>query len=143
MTSPNVISPAKISLIANRCAVPSGDYFLFYQPHVSLDSAALYIRLQKRRLQRGVYKAASTKHERLRNFLIKNRRPKRAACPVRCTPALEVESQLRRQRSRGNVVRPTEGGEEVVERVFVGQVNNGKLRTPFVLVAVKQIVMTE
>jgi hypothetical protein len=38
---------------------------------------------------------------------------------------LEVEADLCCQGSRGYVVRAAEGGEEVVERVFVGDVDTG------------------
>ena len=39
------------------------------------------------------------------------------ACP------LEIEGNLRRQRTRGYVVRSTEGGEEVVERELVSDID--------------------
>ena len=56
---------------------------------------------------------------------------------------LEVEPKFRRQRSRRHVVRPAEGGEEVVECILVRQVDDGELRAPFVFVAVEQVVMAD
>ena len=54
-----------------------------------------------------------------------------------------MKPKFRSQRSRCDVVRAAERGEEVVERVIVRQVDDGKLRTPFVLVAVEQVVMAD
>src|ERR1019366_8379533 len=62
---------------------------------------------------------------------------------VRLQPALEVESQFRGQRSRRHVMRSAERGKKVVERVLLRQVDDGQLRTPLVLVAVKEIVMPQ
>src|ERR1019366_7487032 len=57
--------------------------------------------------------------------------------------ALEVEPQLGGQRSRRHIMRSAERGKKVVERVLVRQVDDGQLRTPLVLVAVKEIVMPQ
>ena len=56
---------------------------------------------------------------------------------------LEVEAQLGRVAARRNVVCSAEGGEEVVERVLVGQVDDRELGAPFVFVPVKQVVVSE
>ena len=40
-------------------------------------------------------------------------------------------------------MRAAEGGEEVVERVFVGDVYRGKMQAPLVLVAVKEVVFAD
>ena len=56
---------------------------------------------------------------------------------------LEVKPELRGQRSWRHVMRPAEGRQEVVERVFVGHIDDCELRAPFVLVAMEQIVMPE
>ena len=53
----------------------------------------------------------------------------------------EMETELSRQRARCDVVRAAEGGEEVVERVLIGQVDGGKRQTPFVLLPVEEIVV--
>ncbi len=45
-----------------------------------------------------------------------------------------------RQRARGNVMRPAEGRKEVVERLFVHQVDNRELGAPLIPVAVKNVV---
>ena len=55
----------------------------------------------------------------------------------------EVESDLGGQSARGYVVRAAEGGEEVVERVFVGEVDAGQTQAPFVFVAIEEIVLTD
>ena len=54
-----------------------------------------------------------------------------------------MDSNLRRQRARSDVVRSAEGGEEVVERVLVGEVYAGKTKTPAVLLGVEEIVFTD
>ena len=63
----------------------------------------------------------------------------RALFQVRCV-RLEVKANFCCQRPRSDVVRSAEGGEEVVERVFVAHVHRRKTETPLVLVAVKEIV---
>jgi hypothetical protein len=40
-------------------------------------------------------------------------------------------------------VRSAEGGEEVIERVFVSNVYSGKTEAPFVFVAAEQVVVTD
>ena len=59
------------------------------------------------------------------------------------TLALEVEAYFGRQSARCDVVRAAEGGEEVVEGVFVGDVYACETETPFVLVAVEEIVFAD
>ena len=56
---------------------------------------------------------------------------------------LKVKPDLSRQRARCDVVRAAEGGKEVVQRIFVGQVDDGELSAPLVSVAVKQIVVSD
>lgn len=56
---------------------------------------------------------------------------------------LEVETDFRRQRAWRYVVRAAEGGKEVVERVFVGDVDGGKLRAPFEAFAVEEVVVAD
>ena len=56
-------------------------------------------------------------------------------------PALEVKSDLRRQRPRRHIMRPTEGRQKIVERIFIRDVDRGKPQAHFVLVAVEHIVM--
>ena len=56
---------------------------------------------------------------------------------------LEVEPQLCRVGPRGDEVRSTEGGEEVIERHFVGHVDHGKTQTPLVTVAAEQVVVPD
>jgi len=54
-----------------------------------------------------------------------------------------VEAYLSRQSARCDVVRAAEGGEEVVEGVLVGDVDAGETKTPFVLVAVEEVVLAD
>ena len=56
---------------------------------------------------------------------------------------LEVEADLRRQRSRCDVMRTAEGRKEVVERVFVGDVYAGQSKAPFVLIAIEEVVLAD
>jgi hypothetical protein len=56
---------------------------------------------------------------------------------------LEVEGEHGGNRTRRDVVRTAEGRKEVVERILVGQINNRYLTADFVLVAAKQVVMSE
>ena len=53
----------------------------------------------------------------------------------------KVESNLPRKRSRCYVVGAAERRKKVVERVFVGQVDDRQLRTHFVFISVKHVVM--
>jgi hypothetical protein len=56
---------------------------------------------------------------------------------------LKVEAQLRRKRARRNVVCSAKGGEEVVQRDAVRDVDRGQLQAPFVFVAVKQVIVAD
>lgn len=56
---------------------------------------------------------------------------------------LEVESDLRRQCTRRNVVRTAEGGKKVVQSVLVCDVDGRELETHFVFIAAKQVVMPD
>ena len=54
-----------------------------------------------------------------------------------------MEADLCRQRARCDVVRSAEGGEEVVERVLVGQVHAAETKTPAVLLGVEEVVFAD
>ena len=54
-----------------------------------------------------------------------------------------METYLCRHGTRGDVVRSAEGGEEVVKRVFVGDVDGGQAEAPFVAVAVEEVVLAD
>jgi len=70
--------------------------------------------------------------------------PDRAPCLFSATThKLEVEPEFRGDGPGRDVMSPAEGGKEVVERIFVGQVDKRKLRAPFVFVAAKQVVMAQ
>ena len=56
---------------------------------------------------------------------------------------LEVKAKLSSERTRRDVMRPAEGGKEVVQRVFVGQVDRGKLETHLVLIAAEDVVVPD
>src|ERR1700730_5446466 len=56
---------------------------------------------------------------------------------------LEMESHLNREGTRCHVVRATECGKEVVQRVVIGQIDRGKLKADLVLVPVKHIVVSD
>src|SRR5271163_3521954 len=56
---------------------------------------------------------------------------------------LEVETDLRGQGARRDVVRAAEGGEKIVNRFFVADVNGGQAETPLVAVAAEKIVVAE
>ena len=51
------------------------------------------------------------------------------------------ETQLSGKGARRDVVRAAEGGEEVVERVLVGQIDDRELRAPLVPVAMEDVVV--
>ena len=53
-----------------------------------------------------------------------------------------MEPKLSRQRARRHIVRPAEGREEVIQRRFVGDVDGGKRKTPFVMIAFEQVVVS-
>src|SRR3984893_14835185 len=56
---------------------------------------------------------------------------------------LEMESHLNREGTRCHVVRATECGKEVVQRVLIGQIDRGKLQADLVLVPVKHVVVSD
>ena len=56
---------------------------------------------------------------------------------------LEVESDLRRQCTRRNVVRTAEGGKKVVQGVLVCDVDGCELETHFVFIAAEEVVMSD
>ena len=53
-----------------------------------------------------------------------------------------MKAQLRRVRARRNEVRSTKGGEEVVERRLVCDVDGAQLQAPLVAVTVKKVVVS-
>src|SRR5436309_1560761 len=55
---------------------------------------------------------------------------------------LKVEPQLRRIGPRRNKMSSGEGGEKVIERRLVGDVDSAYLQAPFVSVAAEEVVMT-
>ena len=57
-----------------------------------------------------------------------------------CASRSEVEAEFGGQRARRHIVGSTEGGEEVVERVVVSDIDRGEPKAPFVLVAVEEVV---
>src|SRR6185437_3654381 len=59
------------------------------------------------------------------------------------TTELEVESDLGGQGTRSYVMRATEGREEVIERVFIGDVDAGQAEAPSVAVAGEEVVRAE
>src|ERR1019366_8522434 len=54
---------------------------------------------------------------------------------------LKMESDLSRQRARRHIVRPAEGRKEVIQRQFVGHVDSGERKTPFVTFAFEHVVV--
>jgi hypothetical protein len=73
--------------------------------------------------------------------------PKRGGWLTSCQPPYysvrsEVESKFSSKRTRGHIVSSRESGQEIVERDFIGDVHGGKLQTPFISFAVKQVVMS-
>ena len=56
---------------------------------------------------------------------------------------LKVEPELSRQRSRSHVVRATEGGKEIVECILVSDIDGSHSKTPSVMIAFEQIVVTD
>src|SRR5882672_2500081 len=61
----------------------------------------------------------------------------------RHTTLLEVESQLRRQRARRDVVGTAKGGKEIVEGDLVGNVNGCQAQAPLVAVLAEQVVVSQ
>ncbi len=55
---------------------------------------------------------------------------------------LKVKPELSRQRARRYVMRATEGGQEVIQHIIVGDIDGGELKTPLVAVAVENVVVT-
>jgi hypothetical protein len=70
-------------------------------------------------------------------------RDARETAGERSAVRLKVEAQLRRKRARRNVVCSAKGGEEVVQRDAVRDVDRGQLQAPFVFVAVKQVIVAD
>src|SRR6267142_332733 len=71
------------------------------------------------------------------------RRTTRYACDPTNDGRLEVEAQFGGIRSRRYVVRAAEGGQEVIYRNFVGQVDDGEPQAPFEAIPVEQIVVAD
>ena len=55
----------------------------------------------------------------------------------------EVQRDLRRQRARGDIVRPAERGEEVVERVLIGDVDRGQIEVCLEVLLVEDVVLAD
>jgi hypothetical protein len=58
-----------------------------------------------------------------------------------CRIFSEVEGQLHCLGPRRHVVRPAEGGKEIVQRLLVCQVDNREAEAPLVAVGIKEVVM--
>jgi len=56
---------------------------------------------------------------------------------------LEIQRNLRGQRSRSYIVRSAEGRQEVIERIFIGHVDRSQVEVRLVAIAVKDIVLTQ
>ena len=56
---------------------------------------------------------------------------------------LKVKANFCRQRPRSDIVRSAEGGEKVVECVFVGDIDSSEAHAPLVLVAVEEVVFAD
>ncbi len=54
-----------------------------------------------------------------------------------------METNRRRDSARCDIVRSAEGGQEIVEGVFVGQIHYRQTRAPFIPVAVENVVMAD
>ena len=52
-----------------------------------------------------------------------------------------MEAEVDGFRARRHVVRTAEGGQEIVNSCFVGEVDDGKSQTPFVTITVEEIVV--
>ena len=61
----------------------------------------------------------------------------------RACERLEVEAEFGGEGARREVVRAGERREEVIERVFVGDVDGGEVEAPFVLVAAEEVVLAQ
>jgi len=55
---------------------------------------------------------------------------------------LKVEAELHGHGSRCDVVRAAEGGNKVIERFLVGQIDDRKLEAPLTFVAVEEVIVT-
>ena len=66
----------------------------------------------------------------------------RRCCPWKPGSQSKVEADLSRHRARRNVVRSAEGRKEIVERLFIGQIDDRKRSAPLVPVAVEDIVVS-
>jgi len=53
---------------------------------------------------------------------------------------LEVETEFGGEGAGGDVVCPRESGEEVIERVLVGEVDSGEPQAPLLLVAAEEVI---
>ena len=63
---------------------------------------------------------------------------------LRALPSeLEVESNLGGQRSRRHIMCTAEGRQEVVQCIFVRQVDRRKLQTPLVTITLEKVVVTD
>ena len=54
-----------------------------------------------------------------------------------------MNADLCRQRARCDVVRSAEGGKEVIQRVFVANIDSSEAQAPLVLVAVEEVVFAD
>ena len=59
------------------------------------------------------------------------------------TPQLEVESDLPRDCAWRHVMRAAKGGQKVIERIIVREVDYRDLCTPFVFIAMEDVVMPD
>ena len=61
--------------------------------------------------------------------------------PAQARLKLEVQRNLRRQRSRSYIVRTAEGGEEVVKGVLVGDVDGRQVEVHLVVIGAEQVLL--
>src|SRR5690349_20222491 len=54
---------------------------------------------------------------------------------------LEGEAELGGQRPRRHIVGSRKGGKEVIHRTLIGHIDRGELKTPFVFISAKQVVI--
>ena len=59
------------------------------------------------------------------------------------TVRLKIQRDLRRERARRHVVRPAERGQEVIQRVIVGDVDRGQVEVHLVAVGVEEVVLAD
>ena len=55
---------------------------------------------------------------------------------------LEMETQLSSERTRCDIVRAAEGGEEVVQRLLVRHIDGSEAQTLSVVITAKEVVVT-